>query len=272
MTRLLSNLRELYKYRVLIQNLVVRELKARYRGTVLGFLWSFFNPLLLMIVYTAVFGLIINPRDPTFESNPLIYALYLFCGILPWHWFASSTLESANVLMINGNLIKKILFPAEVLPVVTVTSNMIHFFFGLPILLIFLLIMGRPLTVYALFLPLVVFVQYIFSLGFSMMISSLTVHFRDIKDILSNWLTFWFFATPIIYAMTFGSIQRSGALRLMLNLNPMTHIIQGYQFCLFYNTLFHWKRLGVTLLVSLVLFVIGYMIFDRLRDSFPEEV
>ncbi len=272
MTRMLRNLRELYRCRVLIQNLVVRELKARYRGTVLGFLWSFFNPLLLMIVYTAVFGLILNPRDPTFESNPLVYALFLFCGILPWHWFSSSTLESANVLMINGNLIKKILFPAEILPIVTVTSNMIHFFFGLPILFLFMLVMGRPFTLYALLLPVVVFVQYVFSLGLSLMISSLTVHFRDIKDILANWLTFWFFATPIIYAMTFPSIQRAAPLRLMLNLNPMTHIIEGYHYCLYYGELFHWKRLGVTFLVSLIFFVVGYMIFDRLRDSFAEEV
>ncbi|MEW5900231.1 MAG: ABC transporter permease [Acidobacteriota bacterium] len=272
MGRVLSNLRELYKYRVLIQNLVVRELKARYRGTVLGFLWSFFNPLLLMIVYTAVFGLIINPRDPAFESKPLIYALYLFCGILPWHWFSSSTLESANVLMINGNLIKKILFPAEILPVVTVTSNMIHFFFGLPIVLIFIPLLGKKLTLYALLLPVVVIVQYIFALGFSLMISSLTVHFRDIKDILTNWLTFWFFATPIVYPMTFGSIQQSSFLRTLLNLNPMTHIVQGYQYCLFYGGLLHWKRLSVTLVVSLILFIAGYLVFDRLRDSFPEEV
>lgn len=272
MIRIFENLKELYRYRVLIQNLVVRELKARYRGTVLGFLWSFFNPLLLMIVYTAVFGLIISPRDPAFESKPLIYALYLFCGILPWHWFSSSALESANVLMINGNLIKKILFPAEILPVVTVTSNMIHFFFGLPIILVFIPILGRPLTPYALLLPVVVLVQFVFSLGFSLMISCLTVHFRDIRDILANWLTFWFFATPIIYPMTFGSIQKSAALRLMLNLNPMTHIMQGYQYCLFYGSLFHWKRLGMTFLVSLIVFALGYMIFDRLRDSFPEEV
>jgi ABC-type polysaccharide/polyol phosphate export permease len=270
--RIPENLKQLYRYRVLIQNLVVRELKARYRGTVLGFLWSFFNPLLLMIVYTAVFGLIIAPRDPAFESRPLIYALYLFCGILPWHWFASSTLESANVLMINGNLIKKILFPAEVLPVVTVTSNMIHFFFGLPIVLVFIPILGRPLTPFVFLLPVVVLVQYIFTVAFNLMISSLTVHFRDIKDILANWLTFWFFATPIIYPMTYGTIQNSAPLRLMLNLNPMTHIIQGYQYCLFYGEIFHWKRLGVTLLVSLALFAAGYMIFDRLRDSFPEEV
>jgi lipopolysaccharide transport system permease protein len=270
--RIFKNLKELYRYRVLIQNLVQRELKARYRGTVLGFLWSFFNPLLLMIVYTAVFGLIISPRDPAFESKPLVYALYLFCGILPWQWFAAATLESANVLMINGNLIKKILFPAEVLPVVTVTSNMINFFFGLPIVLAFIPILGKRLTPYVLLLPVVIFVQYVFTLALNLMISSLTVHFRDIKDILANLLTFWFFATPIIYPMTFGSIQKSATLRLMLNLNPMTHIIQGYQYCLFYGGLFHWKRLGLTFLVSLVFLAVGYMIFDRLRDSFPEEV
>lgn len=269
---LVQNIKGVWKYRVLIQNLVSREVKARYRGTILGFFWSFFNPLLLMTVYTIVFGLILQPKDMSIGGTPWLYALYLFCGLLPWTWFSSSLLESANVLMINGNLIKKILFPAEVLPVVTVTSNLIHFFFGLPILLLFLLLMGRPLTPYALLLPVVIFVQYVFSLGFSLMISSLTVHFRDIKDILANWLTFWFFATPIIYAMSFPSIQKSAALRLMLNLNPMTHIIQGYQYCLFYGSIFHWKRLGVALLVSLVMFVLGYMIFDRLRDSFPEEV
>jgi len=270
--KIFGNLKELYRYRVLVQSLVVRELKARYRGTVLGFLWSFFNPLLLMIVYTAVFGLIISPRDPAFESKPLIYALYLFCGILPWHWFASSTLESANVLMINGNLIKKILFPAEVLPVVTVTANLVHFLFGLPIVLIFIPILGRSLTPYLLLLPAVIVVQYVFSLGLSMLISSLTVHFRDIKDILSNLLTFWFFATPIVYPMTFGTIQESSWLRNFLNLNPMTHIVQGYQYCLFYGSLFHWKRLGFTLLISMILFGVGYTVFDRLRDSFAEEV
>jgi ABC-type polysaccharide/polyol phosphate export permease len=262
----------LYKYRVLIQNLVVRELKARYRGTVLGFFWSFFNPLLLMIVYTVVFGLILRPRDPAFERKPLVYALYLFCGILPWHWFSSSTLESANVLMTHGNLIKKILFPAEILPIVVVTSNFVHFSFGLPIVLLFIPILGRSYTPFILLLPVVIVVQYVFTLGFSLLISSLTVHFRDIKDILANWLTFWFFATPIVYAMTFESIQKSSFLRTFLNLNPMTHIVQGYQYCLFYGQLFHWKRLSLTLVVSLVLFVAGYLVFDRLRDSFPEEV
>lgn len=266
------NLKTVWNYRVLIQNLVSRELKARYRGTVLGFLWSFFNPLLLMVVYTVVFGFIIKPRDPAFEGSPWLYALFLFCGVLPWTWFSSTLLESANVLMINGNLIKKILFPAEVLPVVTVTSNLINFFFGLPILLAFIPILGKPLTPYALLLPVVILVQYVFSLGLALLISSLTVHFRDIRDILSNLLTFWFFATPIIYPLSFDSVVKSSVLRTLLNLNPMTHIIGGYQSCLFYGELIHWKRLGVTFLVGLLLFWAGYTVFDRLRDSFPEEV
>jgi homopolymeric O-antigen transport system permease protein len=180
---IVNNLKGVWNCRVLVQNLVGRELKARYRGTVLGFLWSFFNPLLLMTVYTVVFGFIIQPRDPAFEGSPWLYALFLFCGVLPWTWFSSTLLESANVLMINGNLIKKILFPAEILPVVTVTSNLVNFLFGLPILLAFIPLFGKPFTPYMLFLPAVVLVQFVFSLGFALFISSLTVHFRDIKDI-----------------------------------------------------------------------------------------
>jgi lipopolysaccharide transport system permease protein len=270
--RLFGNLKELYRYRVLIQNLVSRELKARYRGTVLGFLWSFFNPLLLMIIYSLVFGLILKSRSAEFGNSSTLYAVFLFTGMLPWTWFSSSSLESSNCLMVNGNLIKKILFPAEVLPVVTVLSNFVHFSFGLPILFVFLLAFGKPLTLWVLFLPVVMLVQMTFSLGFGMLISSLTVHFRDIRDILANLLTLWFFSTPVIYPLTFDSIQKSSFLKTLLDLNPMTHIIEGYHTCLFYGAPPHWRRLGVTFLVSLVLFVIGYAVFDRLRDSFPEEV
>jgi lipopolysaccharide transport system permease protein len=270
--KLTANLGELYKHRLLIRTLVGRELKARYRGTVLGFLWSFINPLLLMVVYTVVFGLIINARDPAFGSKPMLYSLFLFSGILPWTWFSASSLESANVLMTNGNLIKKILFPAEVLPVVTVTANFVHFLFGLPILLFFLFVFGKPPTAFALFLPVVILVQFVFSLGFSLLLSALTVHFRDIKDILSNFMTFWFFATPIVYSFQFGPLAEKPGLQKILGFNPMTQIIEGYHDCLYYGQLIHWKRLGITLLVSLVLFVIGYAVFDRLRDSFPEEV
>jgi len=278
MLKVVDSLKVLYRYRVLIQSLISRELKARYRGTVLGFLWSFINPLLLMIIYTVVFGFIIGPRDPAFGSNRVLYALFLFCGVLPWSWFSSSSIESANILMIQGNLIKKVLFPAEILPVVVVTSNFIHFLFGLPILLAAKLLIilfvpqAPPFSPYLALLPLVMFVQFVFSLGFGFLISSLTVHFRDIKDILANLLTFWFFATPIIYPMTFPAIQRSSLFRLFLNLNPMTHIIQGYHDTLFAGRPPDWLHLGGTLLFALLLFWAGHTVFDRLRDSFPEEV
>jgi ABC-type polysaccharide/polyol phosphate export permease len=271
-SRLIANLRQLFRYRVLIQSLVGRELKARYRGTVLGFFWSFFNPFLLMVVYTAVFGLILQPKDLNFMSKPLLYALYLFTGLLPWQWFVASTLESSTVLMTNGNLLKKILFPAEVLPIVTVTANLVHFLFGLPILFILIPLFGWHFSAYMLFLPVVIFVQYVYCLGFSLLISALTVHFRDIRDILGNLMTLWFFSTPVIYTMNLPQIQNSPTLRTLLNLNPMTHIIGGYHSALYYGELLHWKKLGLTFLVSLVFFVIGYAVFDRLRDSFPEEV
>jgi ABC-type polysaccharide/polyol phosphate export permease len=174
--------------------------------------------------------------------------------------------------MVQGNLIKKILFPVEILPIVVVTSNFVHFVFGLPILFLFALIMFKKFTVYMLFLPAVILVQFVFSLGFALIVSSLTVHFRDVKDILSNMLTLWFFASPIIYPLTFGSIQNNKWLRLMLDINPITHIMQGYQNCVFFGEMIRWRRLGITFLISLVLLVIGYAIFDRLRDSFPEEV
>ena len=129
------NLANLLKYRGLVQSLVVRELKARYRGSVLGFFWSFVNPLLLLLIYSFVFTVVLPGTHPA-EIEP--YALFMFCGILPWTWFSSSLIESSNVLISGGNLIKKVLFPAEVLPIVTVLANMVHFFLGLPILAVFL--------------------------------------------------------------------------------------------------------------------------------------
>src|SRR5437764_12442427 len=133
---MLSNLKQLIRYRGLIQSLVARELKARYRGSVLGFFWSFINPLLLLSIYTFVFTVVLP--NPNTITKP--YALFMFCGILPWNWFASSLLEASNSLVSGGNLSKKVLFPAEILPMVTVLANMIHFFFGLVILLAFLVV------------------------------------------------------------------------------------------------------------------------------------
>ena len=264
---MLANLRQLIRYRGLIQSLVARELKARYRGSVLGFFWSFINPLLLLLIYSFVFSIVLPGTRPE-KLEP--YALFMFCGILPWTWFSSSLSEAANVLIGGGNLIKKVLFPAEILPIVTVLSNMVHFFLGLPILAVFLVYYQKPLQWSEIvWFPAVVLVQLLLTVGLALILSALTVHFRDIKDILSNVLTFWFFATPIIYPMwmapSFG--------RNLLNVNPFTHLAVSYQEILFYEGPFgHWKWLVALGAASVALFLFGYFLFDRLRDSFAEEV
>jgi len=266
----------LLRHRVLIQSLVARELKARYRGSVFGFLWSFINPLLLLAVYTTVFMTIFTPpQGEGVDTQP--YALFLFCGLLPWTWFSASLLDASNSLLVGGNLIKKLLFPAEVLPVVSVLSNGVHFLLGLPIYLIFWVVFKpEALSFHALWLPVVIFVQLVFTLGLALFLAALAVHFRDIRDILANVLTLWFFMTPIIYPLSFVEARVPDRLWFIVwiisYLNPMSHILNGYHTSIFEGALVPWKRLPVTFAVALVLFFIGYFFFDRLRDSFPEEV
>ena len=248
-------------------------MKARYRGSVLGFFWSFINPLLLLLIYSFVFKYMLK-RSEDLEH----YELFMFCGILPWTWFSSSLAESSNVLISGGNLIKKVLFPAEILPIVTVLANMVHFFFGLTILAVFLIWFKRPLHAGELALfPVAVLVQLVLTLGFALILSALTVHFRDIRDILSNLLTFWFFATPIIYPyFLFEDPLKPGHVAWqtqLLKLNPFTHLAITYQEILYFEgPVGHWKLLLVLGALSIAFFLFAYFVFDRLRDTFAEEV
>ena len=265
---MLRNLFALFRYRGLIQTLVVRDLKARYRGSVLGFFWSFVNPLLLLLIYSFVFTVVLPGAHPK-ELEP--YALFMFCGILPWTWFSSSLLEASNVLISGGNLIKKVLFPAEVLPIVTVLANMVHFLFGLPILAGFLVYYRHSLNGFdLLWFPLVVLTQLLLTIGLAFVVSALTVHFRDIQSILNHVLHLWFFATPVIYS--YAQIAEGTALRQVLRLNPMTHVIVTYQQMLFHGNVDHWRGLFLALLVGVVAFAAGAFLFDRLRDTLAEEV
>jgi lipopolysaccharide transport system permease protein len=260
---ILAQARILIRYRLLVQSLVSRELKARYRGSVLGFFWSFVNPLLLLLTYWLVFTYML-PGVRAQSVEP--YFLFLFCGILPWTWFNSSVLESSGVLIAGGNLIKKVLFPAEILPVVTVFTNMVQFLLGLPILFAFLLWKGH-LRPSALLLPLPLLVQLVLTLGLALLVSALTVHFRDIANILGHLLHVWFFATPVLYAY-----PKTGRMHDLLRLNPLTHLLFSYQQMLFDGHFDHWRGLGLTALIALATFWLGAFFFDRLRDTLAEEV
>ena len=264
---MLLSFRHVLRYRSLIGSLVARDLRARYRGSVLGFFWSFVNPLLLLLVYTFVFTVVLPGFRPP-EVQP--FALFMFCGILPWTWFSSSLLESSNALITGGNLIRKVLFPAEVLPIVTVFAGLAHFCLGLPILAAFLVYYRVPVVpIDLLWFPLIVLIQLVLTLGLALLLSSLTVHFRDIRDLLTNFLTLWFFATPIIYPMS----QVPESMRQFLYLNPFTHIVVSYQEVLFMQGTFtEWPRLLAVGGGALLTLALGYFVFDRLRDTLAEEV
>jgi len=264
---LLTNFRQLLRYRALISALVVRELKARYRGSVLGFLWSLVNPLLLLLIYNFVFTTMMpGARGEGLEP----YALFLFCGLLPWTWFSASLLESANVLIAGGNLIRKVMFPAEVLPIVTVLAGLVHYGLGLLVLAAFFVYYGHPIALTNIvWLPVVVAIQLLLTLGLSLLIAALTVHFRDLRDLLQNFLTRWFYGTPIIYPLS----RAPESARWLFNLNPFTHLAVSYQDVLFRSEPFTgWRRLLVVGGGSLAMCVAGYLVFDRLRDTLAEEV
>ena len=262
------NLARLARHRSLIQSLVARELAARYRGSVLGFFWSFVNPLLLLLIYAVVFGVLL--RNRTVEP----YALFLFCGILPWTWFSASLLESSSSLVAGGNLIKRVLFPAEVLPIVSVLANLVHFLFGGLVLAAFLVgfrhlpdWQGLP------WLPVVIAIQLALTLGLALLLSAVTVHFRDVRDLLANVLTLGFWATPIVYPWTFEALRDHAWFHWLLRLNPLAQLVIAYQEVLFFEGPYRqWPSLAATGATALVVLLAGYWVFDRLRDSFAEAV
>ena len=263
---MLSNLGSLLRYRGLIQSLVARELKARYRGSVLGFVWSFVNPLLLLSVYSFVFTTIMRNDEP--RTKP--FAVFLFCGLLAWTWFSASLTEAASSLISGGNLIKKVLFPAEVLPIVSVLANMVHFILGLVILAVFMIGFRHfPNPASLPWFPVAIVVQLLFTLGLALALSALTVHFRDIRDLLANVLTLWFFATPIIYPYFLPSVSR---FLWVFRLNPFYHLAISYQEILFFDHFGHARSLLLLGVLSVVVFLAGFWLFDRLRDSFAEAV
>jgi lipopolysaccharide transport system permease protein len=264
-----ANLKRLFRYRALIQSLVARDLKARYRGSVFGFLWSFLNPLLLLLVYTFVFTIMPGVRNTDVSARS--YPLFMFCGLLPWSWFSSSLLDSSSVLISGSNLIRKVLFPAEVLPFVTVIAGLVNFCLGLPILLGFVAYFDVPLVWSDLaWLPVIVLVQLTLTMGLALLISVFTVHFRDLRDLLANLLTLWFFTTPILYPLS--QVEAAApAVAPLMKLNPFMHLAHAYQQVLYYPGHYaEWDNLLIIGAGSLLVFACGYFVFDRLRDTLAE--
>lgn len=266
---------QLLRFRGLLATLTSRELKARYRGSVLGFLWSLANPLLLLAVYSFVFGVLFQPaRGQGIGEGP--YALFVVSGLFPWVWLSTSTLEGSMSLIANSGLIRKAVFPAELLPMVVVLSNLVHLLLALPVVLAALLAnrllepgsLGGSVTS-VLFLPLVILLQLPMVAGLALGASALTVHFKDVRDLLANLFTLLFFLTPILYHLDFFG-PGLGLMRWVVQLNPFTPFTLAYQQVLFRGlppTPLLWAQMAI---VSLLFWAMGSWLFDRLRETLAE--
>ncbi len=258
------------RHRGLLLTLVARELKARYRGSLLGFVWSLVNPLLLLLVYTFVFTRIIPARAPGAEP----YALYLMIGLFPWIWVSTSILEGTVSLATNASLIRKAVFPAEVLPLVATVSNLVHFLFALPILAGALVVgryLGYPVGGWATaLLPVVIVLELAMVGGVALGLAVLNVHFKDVKDLVQNLLTLLFFLTPIIYPLSF--VQNPQLRSLMLWANPATSYTLAYHDLLLRGAVPAVELWPPMVIWGLVAWWVGCWLFERLSDSLAEAV
>jgi lipopolysaccharide transport system permease protein len=268
--RVLNSWARLYNYRDLLRNLVARDLKVRYKNSVLGIIWSLLNPLGMMLVFTVVFTILI-PNN-SIERFPI----FILCGLLPWNWFSGSVIGSIYSVVGSAPLVKKVYFPREVLPLSTVLSNLVHFLVALIVLFGMMLATGMPLTAWALMLPLVIAIQFMFTLGLAFFLSAINVYYRDTAQIMDVLMLAWFFLTPIIYStdlipqsrLIFGvdvPVQR-----LAYILNPLASLIASYRVILYNGAPPDLGFLVRTVITALACLALGYAFFMRVSRNFGE--
>lgn len=254
-------LKNIYNYRELLKTSVFKDVNGKYKNSFFGVLWSFINPLLQILVYTVVFQVIMR-------SNIKNYAVYLCCGLVPWTFFSSSVLRASNTIMDNGNIVKKVYFPREILPISVVTSEGVNFLISTVIMLGFVLANNIGFSWSLLWYPIVFIIQFILSLGVAFLVSSITVYFRDLLHFLGILMQLMFYATPIVYS----SQQVPANLKWIVKLNPMAYIIEAYR-NIFYNKVSPSKtELLIALACGIVFCLIGFFTFKKLEKRFAEEL
>lgn len=253
--------KKIYDYRELLKNNVKKEIRGRYKNSVLGVLWTFLNPLLQLLVYALIFPLILKDTQE-------YYVIFVCVGLIPWTFFTATISQSASTIINNGNIVKKVYFPREILPISVVTSATVNFLISTLIIIAFVLIFGLGISKYIIFYPIVLLIQYVFLLGISFILSSLTVYFRDLEHFVQIAIMVLFYATPIVYAA--NSIPSEFS--FIMKLNPMAHIINGYR-DIFYNQVMpNMTNLGILFIFAIVFCIIGYLIFNKLQKGFAEEL
>lgn len=253
--------KELYEYRQLLKSNISKEVRGKYKGSFLGVLWSFVNPLLMTLVYAIVFPFLLKSSQPH-------YTTFIVIAIIPWTWFTYTIMSGTNTFLVNAGIIKKVYFPREILPISIVTSGLINYLISCIIIGIFLLFSGIGFSVYILYLPLIVLIQYMLQLGIIFITSSIDVYIRDAEYIINFIVQMVFYATPVLYSIDMFPEK----FRWILRLNPLATIIESYRNIFYYKTNPDFKMLGITFIVSFIILIVGYAIFEKLKKGFAEEL
>ncbi|BAY80994.1 ABC-2 type transporter [Calothrix parasitica NIES-267] len=254
----------------LLRTLVRRDLEARYKGSVLGNLWSLVNPLSQLLIYTYVFSVVLKVKLslrglPANEN--VSFGLWLFAGLLPWIAFSTGLVQSAGSVVGQPNLVKKVVFPLSLLPLVPIVSALIESSFGLMMLIFVVALSSGTLHTTLAFLPLVWIPQLLLTAGFGYLAAGLTVFLRDIPQTLNVILNIWFYVTPIVYPIT--SIPESWQ-NWVLWLNPLAAIVEVYRDFVLMGEVKHWDELGIAFTISGIVFIVGVFVYRRLRPAFAD--
>ena len=259
---MIKHLKEIYAYRQMIFSLVRKELRGRYKGSVLGFLWTFINPLLQLMVYTFVFSIVL-------PNNIDKFYLYLFVGLVPWLFFSSSMTGGAACIVNQKDMVKKIYFPREVMPISYVASGFVNMLFCFIVIFAVIIVSGVGVNPVALlYLPVIMIVEFIMALGGAMLTSALTVYFRDLEYILGILTMAWMYFTPVVYSME----MVPDWIKPYFNLNPMTPVINAYRDILYYKQVPHLSTLVQGLVLGIIVLIVGSISFRKLQRGFAEEL
>lgn len=257
--------KKIVQNRYMLRCIVTRDLSSRYTGSFMGFFWAVLHPLTMVLTYSFIFSYIFKARLGP-EAGTTNFTLWLFCGMMPWLFFAESVQTSNNILLANSSLITKTLFPSELFPLSVILSNLVNQAIILSIILILIFVVVGKLTLFILFLPLYVVILSFFSLGLSWIAASLNLFVRDVGQIIIVIINFWFFYTPIMYE--FSNVPKE--LQFLIKLNPMYHAVEGYRLALLGTGYPSGGGLLYLGGVSIICFVLGGLIFRRLKPGFAE--
>lgn len=251
----------------LILSLSRRELLARYKGSALGVIWALLTPIVTIAIFTFIFAGIFGARFGV-SSSPWDYAIHLFCGLLPWTMFQEAVLHSSTTIVSHANLVKRVVFPLETLPIALTLSSLGNQLFGTIALLIAILLIRQQFPLSIFWLPVLLIPQLLFTLGVAWLIASLGVFLRDIAQGINLVMMAWMFLTPIIYPESI--VPES--YRPFVNLNPFTPLIRSYRRVLIEGTTPDWSGLAYFSAFALVSFFFGYWWFARTRKNFADVI